>query len=346
MQIPRLVITKEATAGIIRIRSRQPGSGIHRCCRTDRGAIRGRSHHIRPGHAKLQREDQPCVRAGNRLCRLTHDHPVPDRRRRDGDSSVPVAARIGTMNIHFHLSGSSGRRKAPVPDVGSARAAAAHRTRPGAVWRDPSHGFADAERLSTPQVSPPRTGGLLQRHASCPCGGSCPRCRQHAGVSGLRMSEQRDPFERQADRVAEQIMQASPAVVRRPDAATPELPRLGRVDFERRVRLRRAANRRRCALLAGQAARAAGANLHGTWLRPRSRCGANPRRAGGGCGGAIGRRQRVHARTPHRFRCRAVSTVARRGSAPACPRTDARAAAIQRRATGAAGATQPVLQGG
>jgi hypothetical protein len=122
------------------------------------------------------------------------------------------------------------RRKAPVTNTGSSRAAAAHRTRPGAVWRDRLRGFDDVERPSTPQMSPLRTGGTLQRHASCPCGGSCPRCRQHAAQSGLRMSEPGDPFERQADRVAERIMQASPAVARRPDAATPTLPQPGRVD--------------------------------------------------------------------------------------------------------------------
>jgi len=45
---------------------------------------------------------------------------------------------------------------------------------------------------------------FLQRHAACPCGGGCPRC-EAAAEARLRVSEPDDQYEREADRVADQV---------------------------------------------------------------------------------------------------------------------------------------------
>jgi hypothetical protein len=44
----------------------------------------------------------------------------------------------------------------------------------------------------------------LQRASTCACGGSCPRCK--SAVSGLEISEPNDPYEREADAVADRVM--------------------------------------------------------------------------------------------------------------------------------------------
>ena len=44
----------------------------------------------------------------------------------------------------------------------------------------------------------------LQRASTCACRGSCPRCQP--AVSGLEIGEPNDPYEREADRVADQVM--------------------------------------------------------------------------------------------------------------------------------------------
>lgn len=46
---------------------------------------------------------------------------------------------------------------------------------------------------------------LIQRKASCSCGGGCPACQSRAG--DLKLSQPNDPTEIEADRVAERVMQ-------------------------------------------------------------------------------------------------------------------------------------------
>ena len=47
----------------------------------------------------------------------------------------------------------------------------------------------------------------LQRASTCACGGSCPRCQ--SSVSGLKISEPNDPYEREADAVAHKVMRST-----------------------------------------------------------------------------------------------------------------------------------------
>jgi hypothetical protein len=59
--------------------------------------------------------------------------------------------------------------------------------------------FADAESANP----------VLARRAACPCGGGCPRCGAlRPKSSAFRVSTPADPIERQADRRAEQVMDA------------------------------------------------------------------------------------------------------------------------------------------
>jgi hypothetical protein len=55
-----------------------------------------------------------------------------------------------------------------------------------------------------------RTAGLILRR--CACGGSCPRCRASAAHPRLAVNTPGDAFEREADRAADAVMSASPAV--------------------------------------------------------------------------------------------------------------------------------------
>lgn len=56
----------------------------------------------------------------------------------------------------------------------------------------------------------------LQRKPACACGGGCPRCE--AAGSGLKIGEPDDAYEREADRVAEQVMRMpEPALQRQED---------------------------------------------------------------------------------------------------------------------------------
>jgi len=52
----------------------------------------------------------------------------------------------------------------------------------------------------------PLTQNLLQRKASCACGGSCPRCQ---AKSTLTLSQPNDPAEREADAIANRVLQMS-----------------------------------------------------------------------------------------------------------------------------------------
>ena len=56
----------------------------------------------------------------------------------------------------------------------------------------------------------------IQRAPTCACGGSCPRCQSAA--SGLKISEPNDPYEREADAVADRVMRMAGA--ERPAAPT------------------------------------------------------------------------------------------------------------------------------
>src|SRR5262245_64540000 len=65
--------------------------------------------------------------------------------------------------------------------------------------------------------------------AACACGGSCPRCKANTNwpEKSLRLSEAGDPFEREAERVAERVMRTShPARETRSEEHTSELQSL------------------------------------------------------------------------------------------------------------------------
>lgn len=62
--------------------------------------------------------------------------------------------------------------------------------------------------------APSMSGNVIQRKASCACGGGCPRCAEDAGVvssSNLAVSHPGDAHEREADRVADHIMLMPPS---------------------------------------------------------------------------------------------------------------------------------------
>ena len=70
--------------------------------------------------------------------------------------------------------------------------------------------------------------GMIQRFASCPCGGNCPRCRHQAATSGVMMSESSDRFEQEADRVADEIVRTLPV-----DGTALEATAATRLQFKR-----------------------------------------------------------------------------------------------------------------
>jgi hypothetical protein len=74
----------------------------------------------------------------------------------------------------------------------------------------------------------PMAHGIVQRFA-CPCGGTCPRCAGPAASPNSVMRESADPFEREADHAAEQIMRATP-VTGTAASAAPARPQFKRVD--------------------------------------------------------------------------------------------------------------------
>ena len=88
--------------------------------------------------------------------------------------------------------------------------------RQGGASRGPADSRSTPSKSWAWQTSLRTTPGTIQRRASCPCGGSCPRCQgsKHAGdaLQGkLRIGAINEPAEREADRVAD-------AVMRMPDA--------------------------------------------------------------------------------------------------------------------------------
>jgi len=81
----------------------------------------------------------------------------------------------------------------------------------------------------TPHSSAPRNS-ILNRKAACACGGGCPRCRNESSAqAGLAINQPGDRFEKEADRVADQVM-------RMPSGGPPE------VDADSRPRVSRSAD--------------------------------------------------------------------------------------------------------
>lgn len=75
--------------------------------------------------------------------------------------------------------------------------------------RAPFRHHEEAARHMRPSVTPviSAAGAHLQRHASCACGGDCPRCQAEAPAQAkLKVSAPDDAYEREADSVAEQVM--------------------------------------------------------------------------------------------------------------------------------------------
>lgn len=78
-------------------------------------------------------------------------------------------------------------------------------------------GEARARRRARPATA---VSARLQRKAgSCACGGGCPRCATESSAGGLTIGAVDDPLEREADRVAEQVM-----AMRDPAARASALP--------------------------------------------------------------------------------------------------------------------------
>jgi hypothetical protein len=73
---------------------------------------------------------------------------------------------------------------------------------------------------------PPDGSPVVQPKGGCACGGGCPRCRTTV-PGGLKVGSANDRFEREADRVADQIMAMPGTPARRQDAEldTPEVIR-------------------------------------------------------------------------------------------------------------------------
>ncbi len=72
--------------------------------------------------------------------------------------------------------------------------------------RAPSRNHEEASRHTRVSVTPV-TPAFVQRHASCACGGDCPRCQAEAPAQAkLKVSAPDDAYEREADHVAEQVM--------------------------------------------------------------------------------------------------------------------------------------------
>lgn len=69
----------------------------------------------------------------------------------------------------------------------------------------PKRGSVHDTVKSPHTASPSLSVAVIQRLANCPCGGGCPRC---SGViqPKLIIGQPNDKYEREADRVAEQIM--------------------------------------------------------------------------------------------------------------------------------------------
>ena len=67
---------------------------------------------------------------------------------------------------------------------------------------------AGGERSPRRRAQPARQAALLlqRKDGACACGGGCPRCASASGAGGLTIGAVDDPLEREADRVADQVM--------------------------------------------------------------------------------------------------------------------------------------------
>src|ERR1044071_5761037 len=93
------------------------------------------------------------------------------------------------------------------------RASAAQSVEDSAAHRSRAGNFRLAPMTVTPV--PAAGGALVQRSPHCACGGGCPRCREESPPpvqTKLKVSTPGDPYEQEADRVAEQVMRASAVV--------------------------------------------------------------------------------------------------------------------------------------
>lgn len=85
---------------------------------------------------------------------------------------------------------------------------------------------ARARPAPKPAIAPLSTPAL-QRKPGCACGGSCPRCQAEKALGSglqtkLKISEPGDRYEREADRVASQVMgMPAPAIAPMAEAETP-----------------------------------------------------------------------------------------------------------------------------
>ncbi|MCP4401362.1 MAG: hypothetical protein GY801_29190 [bacterium] len=67
-----------------------------------------------------------------------------------------------------------------------------------------------------PDLVVPSSVPVIQQQAICPCGGGCPRCTRVIQPK-LPIGQPDDKYEREADRVAEQVMRIpEPGIQRKP----------------------------------------------------------------------------------------------------------------------------------
>ncbi|PSN10054.1 hypothetical protein C7293_29470 [filamentous cyanobacterium CCT1] len=80
---------------------------------------------------------------------------------------------------------------------------------------------AQVQRRSPSSVGTP----ILQRQASCACGGGCPRCQNKAVIQPkLSIGQPKDKYEREADRIADHVMQMPKSSVLHQIASPAEEP--------------------------------------------------------------------------------------------------------------------------
>ena len=84
--------------------------------------------------------------------------------------------------------------------------------------------------VPTPQANSFSTtqnnGFVIQRKPACPCGGGCSRCKEEATIQPkLKIGEPNDKYEREADRVADQVMRLPDSEVASMSKATAKIQR-------------------------------------------------------------------------------------------------------------------------
>jgi len=100
---------------------------------------------------------------------------------------------------------------------------------PGNLWR-----ATESVRRWTPRgPSSSSPTNFLQRKSNCACGGGCPSCAEEAASetiqTKLQVSNPNDPYEQEADRVADQVMRTSPGSAIQSDGGAPEIETPSRV---------------------------------------------------------------------------------------------------------------------